>query len=476
MRSGRVVDRAMENIWSKHKPETAVAASTVAGSPERPSRPAPEAVLAGQNRILERIANNVALDEVLDSIAWLIESQAPEVVCSILLLKDGKLRHGGAPSLPRAYCEAIDGTAIGPSVGSCGTAAFIKRAVIVSDIATDPLWADYRGLALRYGLLACWSTPIMSDDGEVLGTFALYGHAVGEPRPSHLRLVQMATHIAKIAIERHLADEALKQHAAQLVAANQRKDEFIAMLAHELRNPLAPIVMALELMRLGGDDPAIVGKYREVMERQVRHLTRLIDDLLDISRITQGKVELRKERVTVDALVARALEQVTPLIEQQHHRLHVSLAAPAIEIDADPVRMAQVLANLLNNAAKYSPQSSDIFVGAELAGNIVTIRVRDTGLGMTPETLARAFELFAQADRSDGRAQGGLGIGLTLVRRIVEMHGGEVEARSAGLGQGSELIVRLPAPARGEGRAEDGAGAARARQGRSLRAGLASGA
>ena len=433
----------MENIWSKHKPETAVAASTVAGSPERPSRPAPEAVLAGQNRILERIANNVALDEVLDSIAWLIESQAPEVVCSILLLKDGKLRHGGAPSLPRAYCEAIDGTAIGPSVGSCGTAAFIKRAVIVSDIATDPLWADYRGLALRYGLLACWSTPIMSDDGEVLGTFALYGHAVGEPRPSHLRLVQMATHIAKIAIERHLADEALKQHAAQLVAANQRKDEFIAMLAHELRNPLAPIVMALELMRLGGDDPAIVGKYREVMERQVRHLTRLIDDLLDISRISAGRLELEKQPHRLQSIVEAAVENARVLIDGRRHTLEVDLQ-PGCVAHVDEVRVTQVLANLLLNAARYTPPGGQIRLAARADEHELLIEVQDNGIGITPEQLPYVFDMFSQLRSASDRTQGGLGIGLALSRGLVELHGGHLDASSAGLGGGATFRVHLP--------------------------------
>jgi len=426
------------------------------GGHERPSLPRPAAVLEGQNRILERIANNASLSEVLESLAWLIESQAPGLACSILLLEGGRLRHGAAPSLPEAYCRALDGTEIGPAVGSCGTAAFRKQPVIVADIASDPLWAEFCQLALQYGLRACWSTPILSDDGEVLGTFAVYCHEPAAPRPMHWRLLEMATHIAKIAISRHLADDVLKQQAAQLIEANQRKDEFIALLAHELRNPISPIVTALELIRLRGDDPATVAKYRAMMERQVRHLTRLIDDLLDISRITQGKIELKRERCSIEMLVTRAVEQVTPLIQQLRHRLHLRLPAVPLEIDADPIRMAQVLANLINNAAKYSPPGGDIYVSAVRHGDMAMIGVRDNGIGMTPETLSRAFELFAQADRSSGRTQGGLGIGLTLVRRIVEMHGGQVETASAGLSKGSELTVRLPALAeRGPGEASE---------------------
>jgi signal transduction histidine kinase len=417
-----------------------------AAAPGVPLEGCIEATLEGQNRILELIAKNAPLGDTLDAIASLIESQAPETRCSILLLRDGRLHHGTAPSLPAEYSRLVEGLAIGPTAGSCGTAAFLKRPVIVTDIATDPLWAAYREVTLPFGLRACWSTPIFSNDGSVLGTFAIYTAAPAAPTPYHLKLIEVATHMASIATERHLADESLKERAAQLAEADRKKDEFLALLAHELRNPLAPILMALEVVRIRQNDSASFLKYVPMLNRQVRHLKRLVDDLLDVSRITRGKIELTKERVCVDAFCARAIELATALIEARHHRLHVSLPSPPLEVDADSVRMAQVVSNLLGNAAIYAKPSADIYLSAALEDENVTIRVKDTGIGMSRETLAHVFELFAQGDRSRAREYGGLGVGLALVRQLVEMHGGSVEALSEGLGRGSELVIRLPVP------------------------------
>jgi PAS domain S-box-containing protein len=238
--------------------------------------------------------------------------------------------------------------------------------------------------------------------------------------------------------ERKRAEEALRE-------ADRRKDEFLAMLAHELRNPLAPIRNAAEVLRFFGSSEPRIEWCREVIDRQVGHLTRLVDDLLDVSRITRGKVTLQKERIELATAVARAVETVRPLIESRGHRLVLSLSERPVLVEADLVRLAQVMGNLLNNAAKYSPDGSEIRLAAGLEGGEAVIRVRDEGIGIPPEMLAQVFELFVQADRSLDRSEGGLGIGLTLVRSLVEMHGGSVEARSDGPGRGSELIVRLPA-------------------------------
>jgi signal transduction histidine kinase len=259
--------------------------------------------------------------------------------------------------------------------------------------------------------------------------------------------------MAKIAIERHLADESVTERVAQLGEADRRKNDFIALLAHELRNPLAPMLMALEIMRVRGDEAATVDRYRTMLDRQVHHLNRLVDDLLDVSRITRGKFELKKQRTTVDEFCGRAVEQSMPLIGARNHRLHVSLASPPLEVDVDLIRMAQVVSNLLNNAANYAHPRSDIFLSAGMEDGGIVIRVRDTGIGMAPETIVRAFELFMQGDAARTRERGGLGVGLPLVRSIVEMHGGYVEAFSPGLGKGSELIVRIPSapPPDGDG-------------------------
>ncbi len=239
-----------------------------------------------------------------------------------------------------------------------------------------------------------------------------------------------------------------------LRAADRRKDEFLATLAHELRNPLAPMHAALQVMRLADHDRTAVAQAREMMERQVRHMVRLVDDLLDVSRITRGKIDLRKQRVDLAAVVRTAVETSRPLIEAANHELTVTAPPHPIFVDGDPVRLAQVFLNLLNNAAKYTERGGRIVLTVERQGSDAVVSVKDTGVGIPPAMLSRIFELFMQVDRTLDKAQGGLGIGLTLVRRLVEMHGGSVEARSAGYGRGSEFIVRLPAVLIAAGEAE----------------------
>ncbi len=227
--------------------------------------------------------------------------------------------------------------------------------------------------------------------------------------------------------------------------ADRRKDEFLATLAHELRNPLAPIRNGLTVMRLAGGDREAVEKARGMMERQVQQMVRLIDELLDLSRISRGKVELRRERVTLASVVTSAVETSRPLIEEAGHELLVRLPAEPVFLNADTTRLAQVFSNLLNNAAKYTERGGHIRLAAEAGNGQVQVSIQDDGIGIPASMLPAIFEMFTQVDRSLEKAQGGLGIGLSIVKRLVEMHGGTVEARSAGHGKGSELIVRLPA-------------------------------
>jgi PAS domain S-box-containing protein len=237
---------------------------------------------------------------------------------------------------------------------------------------------------------------------------------------------------------------ARKRAEEALVEEGRRKDEFLATLAHELRNPLAPISNALALMKLSPPDGAVAERARAMMERQLAHMVRLIDDLLDISRVSRGKVELRKARVSVAEVLEAALEVSRPPIEAARHRLEVQPPAEPLLLDADPVRIAQVVSNLLNNAAKYTPPGGDIILSARREGGEAVIRVTDTGAGLEAEMLPRVFEMFNQSSKTIDRAQGGLGIGLSLVKRLVEMHGGTVAADSAGAGRGSTFTVRLP--------------------------------
>ncbi len=402
-------------------------------------------MMAGQNRALELIAANTPLAEILDFIARFIELQTTGLRCSVLLLEGSRLRHGAAPSLPPEYVQAIDGMDIGPQAGSCGTAAFTGKTVIVTDIAADPLWEHFRQLALPHDLHACWSTPIFTARRKVLGTFAIYYAHPSGPRADDRHLVKIATHLVGIAIERHRTDEELRQRADQLQDANQQKDEFLAMLSHELRNPLAPILMATELIRSQRDNPASVEKYRAVIDRQARQLSHLVDDLLDVSRGARGKIVLSKQPLTIAELVAQAQETAAPLIAERHHTLSVHLPSEPLSVHADPIRMTQVLANLLSNAAKYTAPGGQISLWAERVGDEVVIRVRDTGRGIEKELLLRVFEPFFQAGRSRSNPEGGLGVGLWLVQQLVELHGGRAEALSDGLDQGSEIVIHLPA-------------------------------
>jgi PAS domain S-box-containing protein len=235
-----------------------------------------------------------------------------------------------------------------------------------------------------------------------------------------------------------------KQAEEALREADRRKDEFLATLAHELRNPLAPIRNSLQILKMPRLDAATVERTREMMERQAEHLVRLVDDLLDVSRVMRGKIELRKEPVELATVIARAVETAKPLIEVQGHRLDIMLPPDSLLLDADPVRLVQVVGNLLTNAAKYSEARGHIRLTAWREGAGVALRVRDTGIGIAPDVLPHVFELFVQADHASNKSQGGLGIGLTLVKNLVEMHGGNVEAHSDGLGEGAEFVVRLP--------------------------------
>lgn len=244
--------------------------------------------------------------------------------------------------------------------------------------------------------------------------------------------------------ERKRTQTVLHQQAQELTELHRKKDEFIAMLSHELRNPLAPIANAVHLLRLEKGLQSDVSRHaRSIIERQVSQLSRLVDDLLEVSRITSGRIQLRQELIALGGVLERAVEVCRPLIEQQRHKLRIAAPADSLWVLGDPVRLEQIIVNLLNNAAKYTDAGGQIGVIAEADAGMLILRVRDTGIGIPPDLLPRVFDLFTQADRSLDRAQGGLGIGLALVKKLVELHNGTVEALST-VGVGTEIIVRLP--------------------------------
>jgi PAS domain S-box-containing protein len=242
-----------------------------------------------------------------------------------------------------------------------------------------------------------------------------------------------------------LVDISDRKHAEDaLREADRAKNEFLAMLAHELRNPLAPIRNAVQILQLKGTFPADAQWALGVIDRQTQQMSRLIDDLLDVARITSNKLELRKERIELSQVLHAAVETSRPSIDAGGKEFVVAAPSHPVYLEGDQTRLAQVIGNLLNNAAKYTQRGDRIRLSAEQQGNFVVISVQDSGIGIPSEMMARIFEMFMQVDQSLGRAQGGLGIGLTLVKRLVEMHGGSIEAHSSGVGKGAEFTVRLP--------------------------------
>jgi PAS domain S-box-containing protein len=287
--------------------------------------------------------------------------------------------------------------------------------------------------AQRWGRLA---VPLLGHGGKSLGVVQVADKQQGEFTPEDEAILMQLAAIAAGGIENARLYERVREQ-------DQRKDEFLATLAHELRNPLAPIRTGLSVLKLISS-PDDMTAAREMMERQVGHMVRLIDDLLDVSRITRGKVELKRERVDVRSVIDAALEVTRPVIDASNHMLFVAPVDRSLKIDADPTRIAQVISNLLNNAAKYTPEGGRIELATERDANEVVISVRDNGVGIGAEMLPKVFEMFTQVGRTIDRAQGGLGIGLALVTRLVEMHGGTVKAHSEGLGHGSRFSVHLP--------------------------------
>ena len=286
-------------------------------------------------------------------------------------------------------------------------------------------------------------TPLLRD-GALVSALVVASTESHEWTEREITLVNIVAERTWLAVERLRLDNVLRESDAALRDADQRKDEFLATLAHELRNPLS-LIRNVNTLQTTPSTPSEDPSWgHDIIERQVNYLTRLTDDLFDVSRITREKLVLHKESLNLAEIIRAAVESSRPLIEQRQHELTVTMSQNSIYVDADRVRLTQVFMNLLNNAAKYTPDPGHIWLNVEQAGDTVVVRVKDTGVGIAAENLPHLFELFYQVDRSFTRSEGGLGLGLTLVHRLVEMHAGKVEVRSDGINRGSEFIVHLP--------------------------------
>jgi PAS domain S-box-containing protein len=321
----------------------------------------------------------------------------------------------------------------GPSIAAALRAG---RVLAVSDIAADERSAPYARAYSDFGVRAFLAVPLMKA-GRLRAVLHIHQPKVHPWTGQDVALAEDMVERTWAAAERAYAEEELRE-------ASRRKDEFLAMLAHELRNPLAPISAAAELMELVQLDEAGLKQTSQVISRQVTHMTGLIDDLLDVSRVTRGLVAIDKSPQDLKNIVSNAVEQVRPIMESQHHHLGIDLAPESAHVLGDQKRLVQILTNLLNNAAKYTPAGGNIQLRMEVHDDKVLLHVVDNGIGITPELQARVFDLFAQAERTADRSQGGLGLGLALVKSLAELHGGKVTCLSEGLGKGSCFTVCLP--------------------------------
>jgi PAS domain S-box-containing protein len=414
-----------------------------------------EAALASDKQVLERIATGAPLPEVLETIVRDAETQSADgMLCSILVMDETgqRLLLGAAPSLPRAYNQSIHGLPIGPSAGSCGTAAFQRRPVFVTDIASDPLWESYRELATPHGLAACHSTPIFNGEGTVLGTVALYYREPRQPSARDNDLIRSATHMAGIVLEKDRVDRRLRlsleaEQAARGEAerASRMKDEFLATLSHELRTPLNAILGWTRIIHLKPDLPTDLLQGVDVIERNARAQATIIQDLLDMSAIVSGKVRLNMQPLDVETVAQAALDTVAPAAQAKQIQLACLVQTPGDTlVSGDGSRLQQVLWNLLSNAVKFTPREGRVEVMVRRAGSNVDVHVSDTGAGIAPDFLPHVFDRFRQADASTTRRFGGLGLGLSIVKQIVELHGGTVRAASPGVNRGATFTVSLP--------------------------------
>jgi PAS domain S-box-containing protein len=328
---------------------------------------------------------------------------------------------------------------------ACGRALRSGQRIVIEDVDTDGPYAPLRAVARAAGYRSVISTPLMSADGTAIGMVSTHFGLIHRPSQQELRRFDLYLRQAGDFIQRCKLEQDLRQSEEALRAADRRKDEFLALLAHELRNPLAPIRYALASNKKPGKTPEQQKRAEEIIERQVTHMSRLLDDLLDVSRITRSTLELKKNPTELTTVIGSAIETARPILDTKHHNLSLDLPKHTVPLEADAVRLSQVFSNLLINAAKYTDPGGQIQLRAAREGSEIVVSIRDNGIGIPADMMPRLFDMFSQAQTALGRADGGLGIGLSLVRGLVTLHGGSVKAYSQGLGTGSEFVVRLPA-------------------------------
>jgi PAS domain S-box-containing protein len=414
-----------------------------------------------RTHVLELLARGASITIVLEAITNIVENDLQDSICSILLVNEARthLLHGAAPRLPDFYNQSINGQMIGEGQGSCGTSAYTGQRVIVEDIETHPYWDKYRDLARQAGVRSCWSQPILSSNGDVLGTFAVYHAQPCSPKSEELESILNVSSLASIAIQRKRAEQTIHEYAedleqrveqrtAELIRANRTKDEFLANMSHELRTPLNSVLGFSEILLEGVRGPLDPRQEEAVqlIHASGEHLLALISDILDVSKIEFGRFEIRPELVSVNDICRSSLN----FIKQQAGKKSISVEyIPLVDTSTnmlvDARRLKQILINLLNNAVKFTPEMGKVTleVLADVERKQMHFTITDTGIGIAENDLQKLFKPFVQLDSSLSRQYEGSGLGLIMVEKLVEMHGGSVQVQSDA-GQGSRFTVILP--------------------------------
>jgi signal transduction histidine kinase len=429
--------------------------------------------------IAEMIARRAPAHETLERVARVIETATAPAACSILLVRNKRLYHLAAPSLPAGYCAAIDGIEIGPLVGSCGSAAYARKPVVVRDIAEDGRWDDFRDLALAAGLRACWSLPILDESGEALGTFAIYHPQPREPGDADWHLLRALAALTRLAItqdrlqtslhwqrqallasdqrlhlqnieidetrdrlKRQIAEierqtEALAMARSDALMAERTQSEFLANVSHELRTPLGAVIGFSELMLRemhNGPEAGVNEKHRAYLRdinESGRHLLEMVSDILDLSKIDAGRMSLIESKFDARLLLSKTLRLARPRVRAAGISLTVDFGEDLPFLWADELKLRRVLLNLISNAIKFTPQGGRIvLVANRTKDGGVAFSVQDTGIGMTADEISLALLPFRQIEAAYSRRHEGLGLGLPLAKSLIDLHGGTLAIQS----------------------------------------------